>query len=96
MSDLSILSKDDLFSVLKPLIMEVIEEAGLSGNTPSENPLLTREEAAMILDISLPTLLQWEKDGTIPTPKRLGKRVYFVRKSFIEFLEDESENNQNQ
>ena len=96
MSDLSILSKDDLFSVLKPLIIEAIKETGLSGNPTPENPLLTRDEAALMLDISLPTLLQWEKDGTIPTPKRLGKRVYFVRKSFIEFLEDESETNQNQ
>lgn len=96
MSDLSILSKDDLFSVLKPLILEAIEESGISGGTASENPLLTREEAAMMLDISLPTLLQWEKDGTIPTPKRLGKRVYFVRKSFIAFLEQETMNHKNQ
>jgi predicted DNA-binding transcriptional regulator AlpA len=90
MSDLSILSKEDLFSVLKPLIVEVLEEAGISGNTNCENPLLTREEAAFMLDISLPTLNQWEKDGTIPKPKRLGKRVYFVRKVFIAFLESDS------
>jgi predicted DNA-binding transcriptional regulator AlpA len=90
MSDISILSREDLREVLKPLIIEALAEFQ-GGTSPSiEVPLLTREVAANILDISLPTLNQWEKDGSIPKPKRIGKRVYFLRKTFMEFLEDSS------
>ncbi len=91
MEHLSILSKEDLLEVLSVLIKDTVRDEfkSLTYNQ-SESPLLTREEAAKILDISLPTLNQWEKDGSIPKPKRVGKRVYFLRKTFMEFLEDSS------
>ena len=38
--------------------------------------LLTREEAAKILCVSLPTLHQWTKDGIIPA-YRIGGRVLY-------------------
>ena len=91
MEQLSILSKADLEEVLSDLIKQAVrDEVKSLTPTSTESPLLTREEAAKILDISLPTLNQWEKDGSIPKPKRIGKRVYFLRKTFMEFLEDSS------
>jgi len=61
-----ILSKDDLTDVLALLIREALREEITSLKPDDNSPLLTREEAANILDISLPTLNQWEKDGSIP------------------------------
>lgn len=88
MNNLSLLDKNDLKEVLETLIREAVR-AELRGPSPSEDvsPVMSRDEVCKMLDISLPTLNQWEKDGTIPKPKRLGKRVYFIRKDFIDFLE---------
>jgi excisionase family DNA binding protein len=91
MNNISLLDTNDLKEVLETLIRQAVrDEAKSVTQTSNESPLLTREEAANILDISLPTLNQWEKDGSIPKPKRIGKRVYFLRKTFMEFLEDSS------
>ena len=83
-----ILDKEDLTEVLESLISETVsrevEKIVFQG---SNSPLLTRDEVSRMLDISLPTLLQWEKDGVIPKPKRLGKRVYWLRSSLIQFLQ---------
>ncbi|MBP9151286.1 MAG: helix-turn-helix domain-containing protein [Flavobacteriales bacterium] len=82
-----ILSKDDLTEVLSSLIKEAVREE-VAAILPDDfnSPLLTRDEVARILDISMPTLNQWEKDGSIPKPKRIGKRVYWLRNDFMDFL----------
>jgi len=91
MNNISLLDTNDLKEVLETLIRQAVRDETKSlMPTSTESPLLTREVAANILDISLPTLNQWEKDGSIPKPKRIGKRVYFLRKTFMEFLEDSS------
>lgn len=92
MEQFSILNRKDLLEIIESQIQIALKEVINESNSDNQNPLLTREEAAKMLDISLPTLLQWEKDDVIPKPKRLGKRVYFIRKNFIAFLE--STNNQ--
>jgi len=90
MENLSLLDKNDLKEILETLIRQAIKDElqsnSVSGDT---SPVMSRDEVSKMLDISLPTLNQWEKDGTIPKPKRLGKRVYFIRKDFISFLESE-------
>jgi excisionase family DNA binding protein len=85
--NLALLDKEDLRQVLR----EVIEEMHTLASQHIPNPqqtelLLTREEAAKALDVSLVTLAQWVKDGRIPKPKKIGKRVYFLRDQFKEFL----------
>lgn len=73
---LLILDKDDLTEVLESLISENISRE-FEKNVFKDNnsPLLTRDEVAEMLDISLPTLLQWEKDWVITNPKRLSKNL---------------------
>ena len=88
MENLSLLDKNDLQDILETLIRQAVrDEMRASGSSEDVSPVMSRDEVAKMLDISLPTLNQWEKDGTIPKPKRLGKRVYFIRKDFIAFLE---------
>ena len=73
---LIILDKEDLKEVLESLISETISrEVGKIVFEESRSPLLTRDEVAKMIDISLPTLLQWEKHRVIPKPKRFGKNL---------------------
>lgn len=44
----------------------------------SNDDLITREEKAAQLKVSLPTLRNWELNG-IMTPIRKGRRVYFSK-----------------
>jgi len=44
----------------------------------SDEELITRAEKAKQLDVSLPTLKNWEDQGLI-TPTRIGRRVYFKK-----------------
>ena len=88
MNNLLLLDKDDLKEVLEPLIRQAVrDELQSSSSVEESSPVMSRDEVSKMLDISLPTLNQWEKDGVIPKPKRLGKRVYFIRKDLINFLE---------
>ena len=88
MKNLLLIDKDDLKEVLEPLIRQAVrDELQSSSSVEESSPVMSRDEVSKMLDISLPTLNQWEKDGVIPKPKRLGKRVYFIRKDLINFLE---------
>ncbi len=86
-NNLALLDKDDLRQVLREVIEEMHTLA--SQHIPNQQQtelLLTRQEAAKALDVSLVTLAQWVRDGRIPQPKKIGKRVYFLREQFKEFL----------
>jgi predicted DNA-binding transcriptional regulator AlpA len=88
MKNLLLLDKNDLKEVLESLIKQAVRDELQSTASVAElSPVMSRDEVSKMLDISLPTLNQWEKDGVIPKPKRLGKRVYFIRKDLINFLE---------
>jgi predicted DNA-binding transcriptional regulator AlpA len=87
MENLSLLDKNDLQEMLETLIRQAVRDEMRSSGSSEDVSVMSRDEVSKMLDISLPTLNQWEKDGTIPKPKRLGKRVYFIRKDFIDFLE---------
>jgi excisionase family DNA binding protein len=88
--NLALLDKDDLRQVLKEVIDEVRSIAFQTHTGQSSIELLmTREEAAKALDVSLVTLNQWVKDGRVPQPKKIGKRVYFVRSGFADFLQSQ-------
>jgi len=52
----------------------------LPQNAPDR--LLTRKQAAELLDISLPTLTAWEKAKRIKAT-RIGSRVYFKQSELI-------------
>ncbi len=62
---------EDVFKKIAPLIQSV--------NSPKqETDLLTRKEAAKLLSVSLPTILDWTKTGKI-TGYRIASRVRYKR-----------------
>ena len=54
-----------------------------------KDELLSREQTADLLKISLPTLLDWRKKGIVK-PYKLGNRVYYKRAEIMETLEKSS------
>ena len=44
---------------------------------PQPDRLVSRKERANDLNVSLPTLMLWERTGKIPPAIRKGTRVYF-------------------
>ena len=71
------LSKDEL----QKLICDSITSCGIANKT-TEDELLTREKTASYLEVSLPTLNAWEKQGQLK-PVRYGSRVYYRRSDLI-------------
>src|ERR1043166_622439 len=62
---------DDVFSKVAPLIR--------SATTPKqETEFLSRKQAAQLLGVSLPTILDWTKTGKI-TGYRIASRVRYKR-----------------
>jgi excisionase family DNA binding protein len=62
---------EDLYNKIAPLIQTV--------QTPKpETQLLSRKEAARLLGVSLPTILEWTKTGKI-TGYRISSRVRYKR-----------------
>lgn len=87
MPDLTLMSKDDLREVVREVLENVLKSAAPKSAATPHNPLLTRTEAAAILNVSLVTLNAWEREKLIPMPKRVGKRVYFLRQELLDYVE---------
>jgi excisionase family DNA binding protein len=63
---------------LREMVTEVIKgNQPKAKETPSQATYLSREEAAKLLGISLPTLWKWTKKGVIPA-RRMEGRVYYI------------------
>ena len=62
-------------------IREIVDS---SKQTEQQEPevLLTRQETADMLKITLPTLNNWTKAGVL-TPRYLGRRVYYRKSDII-------------
>jgi excisionase family DNA binding protein len=51
----------------------------------SEDSILTRNQAADLLQISLPTLHIWTKTGEIPS-SRIGGRIYYSKNLLLDIV----------
>ena len=58
-----------------------------SDNKPVSDELLTRDETAAMLKITLPTLNNWTK-AKILTPRYLGRRVYYKKSEILSNLKN--------
>lgn len=69
---------------LRQVVREEVQTALRLGRSDSD--LLTRSQAATLLDISLPTLREWTYEGKL-TAYRMGTRVYYKRSELLASLE---------
>jgi len=75
---------DEFEDLQKTWITEVLNSTKISKEKDEE--LLTREETANILGISLPTLNEYSKKGIIPA-YRIGSRVRYKKSEILNSLE---------
>lgn len=75
-------------SDIKKVVEQALEEKLKEFIQPKESSLvlLTRKDTAQLLKISLPTLGEWTKNGTI-TAYRIGNRVLYKLNEVDEALE---------
>lgn len=74
------LSADELKNQIKAAVNEVLSDQLM---IPQRDRLLSREEAATYLNVTVPTLNNWEKSGQLK-PKRYGNRVYFFESDLLQ------------
>ncbi|MBT3418589.1 MAG: helix-turn-helix domain-containing protein [Flavobacteriales bacterium] len=67
MSELLLVSKEDLLLAIECIIVETLKESNKKVCTPTE--FISRKDTAEILGITLPTLNVWTKDGIIDSYK---------------------------
>jgi len=72
-------------SIVKNEVEQIIKNLPTSQEPTPE--LITRKETAHILGISLPTLNEWTKNGTLPA-QRIGTRVRYQRANVYASLKD--------
>ena len=72
-------------SIVKNEVEQIIKNLPTSQESAPE--LITRKETAHILGISLPTLNEWTKNGTLPA-QRIGTRVRYQRANVYASLKD--------
>ena len=58
---------------------------------PKNEELLTRQEVANYLRISLVTIHSWSKHGII-SPIRIGNRILFKKQDILDILEQQTKN----
>lgn len=69
---------------LKEIIKSYIED----NHNQEPEKLLTREETAKFLKVSLPTLNNWTK-AKVLTPHHIGRRVYYKKSEIINKLKNQ-------
>jgi excisionase family DNA binding protein len=69
---------DELTAVITQTVRSEMERAAQCFTPPPSTELITRKEAAQILGVSLVTLNDWTKAGTI-TGYRIGTRIRYKR-----------------
>lgn len=80
---LNAINPDKLLDVL----VERFEKRLKSWSSPvsNEEKVLSREKAAIYLDITLPTLHEWANKGII-TPHKVEGRTYFLQSELLEAI----------
>lgn len=68
-------------------IAKVTRAAGLDERVRKDDPLLTAREAALVLEMSEPSLWRRVKDGTVPKPIKLGRASRWPRSEILTVIE---------
>jgi len=79
---------EDLVSGAVLTGLRVFQQRGekLAQGQPEEEQVLTREQAAHLLGVTLPTLREWTKKGVVPG-YRLESRVFYKRSEVLASLQ---------
>lgn len=83
------LDSEQLSSLIQSSVRKVLKETPAQKVEPTEQPehLLTIQEAAEFLSLTVPTMYSKVSKGELPVMKR-SKRLYFSQSELLEYLKD--------
>ena len=83
------LDSEQLSNLIQSSVRKVLKETPLQtvGHTDQPEQLLTIQEAAEFLSLTVPTMYSKVSKGELPVMKR-SKRLYFSRTELLEYLKD--------
>ncbi|MDV3540994.1 hypothetical protein CMU94_17915 [Elizabethkingia anophelis] len=70
--------KEELMKEIESLFLKLIENFKMTDPPKEEKALYTREEVSKLLQVSYPTLHNWNRDNILKS-KKIGKRVYYSK-----------------
>jgi len=70
-------SIEDFMKMMEEKICHAVTNASAKFSNQEKKEVYSREETSKLLNVSLATLHNWAKDGVL-TPKKIGKRVYYL------------------
>ncbi|WP_165852184.1 helix-turn-helix domain-containing protein [Chryseobacterium pennae] len=74
------MTKDELMQDFEQVVRKVVNQMQVDRQTSKDEKLaLTRDETAELLDVSLTTLHNWNKQGILKPSAKVGKRVYYSK-----------------
>ncbi len=85
------LNEDDLRNLINEAISHSPNEKGEKSIIPKDFNLISREEMAKELKISLPTLRKWTVKKIIPNHIKLGGYVYYNKQQVFDFLKSKKQ-----
>lgn len=87
------LSVQELEEIIRNVIKELLPDNSKNSNTAETNiELVTRHEASKLINVSLPTLTKYVKQGIIPA-HRIGNRVLFKKDEILYSLKNVQKQN---
>ena len=83
------LDSEQLSNLIQNSVRKVLEETPPQTVEPTDQPeqLLTIQQAAAYLSLTVPTIYRKVSIGELPAMKQ-GKRLYFSRIELLEYLKD--------
>lgn len=85
------LNEDDLRNLINEAISHSPNEKGEKSIIPKDFNLISREEMAKELKISLPTLRKWTVKKIIPNHIKLGGYVYYNKQQVFDFIKSKKQ-----
>ncbi|WP_340153440.1 helix-turn-helix domain-containing protein [uncultured Marivirga sp.] len=79
------MTTDDLENLIIAGVIKGLKDLKSQKSDSSENDLLSRQETASLLKISLVTLSEWTKTGILQS-YQVGGRVYYKKSEVIQTL----------
>lgn len=83
------LTKEELMQDFEQIVRKVVNQMQVEQVSKDEKHTYTRDETAELLDVSLTTLHNWNKQGILKPSAKVGKRVYYSKDEVLSRLKGE-------
>ncbi|HTA26735.1 MAG TPA: helix-turn-helix domain-containing protein [Bacteroidia bacterium] len=79
-------SEEQLIIVFERVVRKVLKESAYGVPQPPGDELLTIQEAAALLHLSVPTVYGLNHRSLLPGVCKKGKRLYFLKQGILDYI----------